>query len=92
MDTQERDVDRCRELLNAMLKILSLIAGTVLVLIGIVGILLPIMHGVAFILGGLALIGYANPRVRDVLERHYRGAEQYLRSVWERIMDRVRRR
>jgi len=80
------------ELLNAMLKIISLIAGTVLIVIGIVGILLPILHGVAFILAGLALIGYANPRVRDALERHFRRAEQYLRSVWARVAARVWRR
>jgi uncharacterized membrane protein YbaN (DUF454 family) len=75
-----------------MLKVLSLIAGTVLIVVGIVGILLPILHGVGFILAGLALIGYANPRVRDALERHFRRAERYVRSVWARVVDRVRRR
>jgi|GEM_PF-4650447 len=75
-----------------MRKILSLIAGTVLFIVGIVGILLPILHGVGFILAGLALIGYANPRVREVLERHFRRAEQYVRWVWTRVSARLRRR
>jgi uncharacterized membrane protein YbaN (DUF454 family) len=49
-------------------KVLRISAGVGLVLIGIVGLILPIMPGWVFIIPGLVILAEHSPRIRRLLE------------------------
>jgi uncharacterized membrane protein YbaN (DUF454 family) len=49
-------------------KVLRIAAGVGLVLIGIVGLILPVMPGWVFIIPGLVILADHSPRIRRLLE------------------------
>jgi uncharacterized membrane protein YbaN (DUF454 family) len=49
-------------------KILRISAGVGLVLIGIVGLILPVMPGWVFIIPGLVILAEYSPRIKRLLE------------------------
>ena len=51
-----------------MKKVLRISAGIGLVLIGIVGLILPIMPGWVFIIPGLVILADHSPRIKRLLE------------------------
>ncbi len=58
------------------IRVLRMTVGVALVLLGIVGLFLPFLQGVLFIVAGLALLGRESERVRRWNE--------YLREQWRR--------
>jgi uncharacterized membrane protein YbaN (DUF454 family) len=73
-------------------KVAALIAGSVLVVVGIMGLFLPIVQGIACIVAGLALLGYASPKVRETLEPVLKRCERCVRELRDRVSRRLRRK
>lgn len=77
---------------------LYLIAGTFFVLLGVLGLFLPILQGVLFLLVGLALLSKGSSRVRALKQRFKRrypewGAKMDRAEAWAReLRARVARR
>ncbi|MFN4282284.1 MAG: DUF454 family protein [Alphaproteobacteria bacterium] len=79
---------------------LYLIAGTFFVILGVLGLFLPILQGVLFLLVGLALLSKGSSRVRALKQRFKRRypkwgakmdqAESWAREFRARIARRVR--
>jgi len=65
-------------------KIFDWIAGVSLIALGIVGLFLPVLQGVLFILAGLAILSSHSPLARRVLEA--------LKARLRRVRDRVTKR
>lgn len=65
-------------------KIFDWIAGVSLILLGIVGLVVPVLQGVLFILGGLAILSSHSA--------HARRAQEAIKSLGRRVRDRVSRR
>ncbi len=66
-----------------MKKIFRIAAGVGLILIGIVGLILPIMPGWVFIIPGLVILAEYSPRIRrllDWLRAKFEGARGVLKS------------
>jgi uncharacterized membrane protein YbaN (DUF454 family) len=60
------------------------VAGIALIALGIVGLFLPVLQGVLFILAGLAILSSHSPRARRLLDA--------LKSRLRRVRDRVMKR
>jgi len=59
------------------------ILGVFLVILGIAGLVLPFLPGVAMILGGLALVG--NSRAEKTLEQ----VQEWWRKMWKKISRKI---
>ena len=80
---------------------LYLIAGTFFVILGVLGLFLPILQGVLFLLVGLALLSKGSSRVRALKQKFKRRypkwgakmdqAEAWARELRARIARRMRR-
>ena len=90
--TQQRGSTVTDWLAIMVLKILSLVVGTTLLLVGIIGLFVPIMPQTILVLPGLALIGYASPKMRTALQPLVRRSEQavrrFVKHLWQRIRPR----
>tara|TARA_B100000700_G_C14512945_1_gene609489 strand:- start:65 stop:274 length:210 start_codon:yes stop_codon:yes gene_type:complete len=53
-----------------MKKLIYLITGIFLLILGIIGLLLPIVPQTAFLIGGLLLIGKGSPAVLKLLKKN----------------------
>jgi uncharacterized protein YqgC (DUF456 family) len=73
-------------------KVVSLVLGILLIIVGIIGLFLPIIQGIACIVAGLALVGYASPGVKRKLEPLVKHCETYAKKLGERVSKRIRRR
>jgi len=73
-------------------KVVSLVLGILLIIVGIIGLFLPIIQGIACIVAGLALVGYASPGVKRKLEPLVKHCETYAKKFSERVSKRIRRR
>jgi uncharacterized protein YqgC (DUF456 family) len=70
----------------------SLVLGVLLIIVGIIGLFLPIIQGIACIVAGLALVGYASPAVKRKLEPLVKRCETYAKELGKRMSKRIRRR
>jgi hypothetical protein len=74
-------------------KILTTVGGICLILLGIVGLLLPILQGILLIIAGLGLLSIGNERVRawiGRLKKKYGGGESGSRGMRINIFSRKR--
>jgi hypothetical protein len=67
------------------LKTLSLIGGTLLIILGIITSFIPIVPQIPFFLAGFALLSYSSPRVRRVIEPIVKRADETMRAIVERL-------
>ncbi|HEX9698010.1 MAG TPA: PGPGW domain-containing protein [Acidobacteriota bacterium] len=67
-------------MLTIAFRVGALIVGTSLVLVGIVGIFVPILQGFLLIALGLSVLSMASERVAAFVERQ----KAWAKSVWER--------
>lgn len=65
-------------------KVFDWIAGLSLILLGIVGLFLPVLQGILFIFAGLAILGSHSPLARRIQE----GLKAKLRKVRDRVLKR----
>ncbi len=65
-------------------KLFDWIAGISLILLGIVGLFLPVLQGILFILAGLAILSSHSPLARRI--------QDALKARLRRVRDRVLRR
>jgi uncharacterized protein YqgC (DUF456 family) len=73
-------------------KVVSFVLGVLLIIVGIIGLFLPIIQGIACIVAGLGLVGYASPRVKRKLEPFVKRCETYAKELGERVSRRIRRK
>ncbi len=73
-------------------KVVSLVLGILLIIVGIIGLFLPILQGIACIVAGLALVGYASPAVKRKLEPVVKRCETSAKELGERVSRRIRRK
>jgi uncharacterized membrane protein YbaN (DUF454 family) len=73
-------------------KVVSMVLGVLLIIVGIIGLFLPIIQGIACIVAGLALVGYASPRVKRKLEPLVRRCETYAKELGARASRWMRRK
>jgi uncharacterized membrane protein YbaN (DUF454 family) len=57
-------------------------AGSVLIVIGVIGILTPILPGTIFFVAGVALLGSDHPRVRPWMDR----LERWRKAIPQRVI------
>ena len=53
-----------------------MVAGVLLIVLGILGTLLPIIPGIPLLIAGVALIGPKHPLIRPFVERYERWRER----------------
>jgi uncharacterized membrane protein YbaN (DUF454 family) len=73
-------------------KTVSLVVGILLIIVGVIGLFLPILQGIVCVVAGLALVGYASPRAKLALEPHIKRCEAGMRKFADRLRRRIRRR
>ncbi|NIS59526.1 MAG: hypothetical protein GTO13_02140 [Proteobacteria bacterium] len=69
-------------------RIVTTLGGLILILLGIVGLFLPILQGVLLIVAGLGLLSIGNERLRKWIRRvtkRYFGQELSLRGIRNRM-------
>lgn len=62
------------------------VAGLGLIGLGIVGLFVPVLQGIAFIVGGLVLLSSHSRWARAILDR-LKGASRSVRDRWRRRRD-----
>ncbi|HSP97063.1 MAG TPA: hypothetical protein VL049_07440 [Candidatus Dormibacteraeota bacterium] len=55
--------------LTTLWRAARVVAGVVLVVVGILGLVLPVLPGIPLLIGGIALLGPQHPLVRPLVER-----------------------
>jgi len=74
-------------------KIVTTVGGISLIFIGLVGLFLPVLQGILFIVAGLGLLSISNERVRDWMvgvKKRYKGGEFSLKRIKTKILSRKR--
>ncbi len=69
-------------------RIVTTVGGLILILLGIVGLFLPILQGILLIVAGLGLLSIGNERLRNWIRRvkkRYFGQELSLRGIKNKI-------
>lgn len=55
--------------MHTLKKVIHIVLGLVLVIIGVAGLILPLIHGILFLLVGLILLSFESPYVEQTLSR-----------------------
>lgn len=81
-------------IMETVKKILTLVAGWFFIVLGVIGLFLPFLQGILFIMIGLAILSSRSERVRRLvkhIEARFPRQHEAMEAWKKRVMDRFKR-
>lgn len=63
---------------------LKILLATFLILLGVLGVILPLLHGLGFLIAGIIILSFEFPQIDKYIDKHL-NRNQHIKKMYEKI-------